>query len=245
MKQKKVGFLIIGDEILCGKTQDVNLKTLALKLGEKGYAIGEVRIVADEYEEIIFSVNELRKKYFLVFTSGGIGPTHDDITAEAISKAFNLPCEFNEEAVQLLHNHYLNLNLEFNEARKRMTRMPKGAILIENPISKAPAFKIENVCVLAGVPKIFEAMLNCFLKELPEGLKMHSLSLETEKVTEGNIALELEKVQNKLLGKVFIGSYPKMKEEGGFKLQITFRSLDEILAKQAYDEVEKIISSFV
>ena len=243
-KPKKVAFLIIGDEILCGKTQDTNLKTLALKLGEKGYLVGEVRVVADDFLEIAEAINALKNKYFLVFTSGGIGPTHDDITSEAIAKALNLEFEINEEARQILTEYYNSINIPFNEARLRMAMMPKGATLIANPVSKAPAFKIENICVLAGVPSIFTAMLEEFLKTLPDGMKMHSISIQTTKVTEGAIATELGLLQKKYAGVVFIGSYPKLGEGGGLSLQLTFRStnLEKALECKALAEsiIEKV-----
>ena len=240
---KKFAMLIIGDEILCGKTKDANLQVLALKLGEKGYALAEVRVVMDDFDEIIFAVNELRKKYFLVFTSGGIGPTHDDITSHAIAKAFNLEFEINEEAREILSQYYLSLNLEFTEARMRMTKMPRGAKLIENKVSKAPGFQIENVCVLAGIPKIFVSMLESFVETLEEGVKMFSLTLESENVTEGMIALEMEKVQKKYAGSVFIGSYPKLKEDGKFMLQITFRGPSLKKCEDAKLELETILKS--
>lgn len=241
---KKIAMLIIGDEILCGKTADKNLQVLALKLSEKGYALSEVRIVPDEFEEIIPAINELRKKYFLIFTSGGIGPTHDDITSEAVAKAFNVELEINSEAKNILAEYYASLNLEFTEARLRMARIPKGASLIPNKISKAPGFKMENVCVLAGIPSIFVSMLESFLETLPEGTKIHSLSIESEAVSEGMIAMQMEKIQKKYLGKVAIGSYPKMLGSGKFALEITFRGANLELCENAKEEIKTLINSF-
>jgi molybdenum cofactor synthesis domain-containing protein len=241
---KKLAFLIIGDEILCGKTRDINLQTLALKLGEKGYEIGEVRIVADEEEEIIKAVNELRKKYFMLFTSGGIGPTHDDITTESVAKAFGVKVIIHEEARLGLAKHYEEQNLPFNEARLKMAMVPEGATLIYSPQTKAPGFKIENTFVLAGIPSIFNGMVDAILSTMPEGVKIHSLSLETDKVLEGTIATELGKIQKNYQGKVFIGSYPKMAESGKPSLQITFRSKDLNLAQECKSKVEEMIEEF-
>lgn len=239
----KCAFLIIGDEILCGKTRDSNLQTLAIKLGEKGYEIGEVRIVNDAYEDIINAVNELRKKYLLVFTSGGIGPTHDDITSEAISRAFNVEYSLNEEAERILIEYYKEKNLEFNLARRKMAFIPKGANLIANPISKAPAFKIDNVCVMAGIPSIFSAMLDEFLKTLPEGKKIYNLAIESTMITEGMIAIELGQIQKKYLGIVFIGSYPSILQNGTHNLKLTFRSTDFEKCNNCKNECETLFEN--
>ena len=232
----KCAFLIIGDEILCGKTKDSNLQTLALKLGEMGYEIGEVRVVPDEEKEIIKAVNELREKYFLVFTSGGIGPTHDDITTEAIAKALGAELETNAKAFKDLEEFYNNKNVEFNEARNKMAIVPKGCVLIANSISTAPGFKLQNVCVLAGIPSIFSTMLDAFLPSLPEGKKIYSLEISSNVITEGMIAPELTNIAKKYLGVVAIGSYPSTHQDGSHNLKITFRSSNLIKCEECKNE---------
>ena len=152
--------LVIGDEILSGRTKDRNIGHLADIMTAVGIDLKEVRVVADEEDEIVAAVNALRGRYDYVFTTGGIGPTHDDITADAIAKAFGVPCEYDAKALALLEATYARRDLEFTEARKRMARMPRGAEHIDNPISTAPGFRIGNVHVMAGVPSIFQAMLD-------------------------------------------------------------------------------------
>jgi molybdenum cofactor synthesis domain-containing protein len=240
----KVAFLIIGDEILCGKTRDINLQTLALKLGEKGYEIAEVRIVADEEEEIIKATKDLSSKYEMLFTSGGIGPTHDDITTESIAKAFDLEVEINEEARTKMAEYYNMQNLEFNEARLKMAKVPQGAKLIFAKQTKAPGFNIKNVFVLAGIPSIFNEMVDEIVRSLKENGKIHSVAIQTENVTEGMIAVELAKIQKSYLGKVFIGSYPKMKEQKP-SLELTFRSRNLEVAEECKKKVEDLIASLI
>ena len=159
----KASLIIIGNEILSGRTQDKNLSYLATWLNEIGIQLSEVRVIRDEEDEIIDTVNLLRKKYNYVFTTGGIGPTHDDITSESIAKAFKVDLETNPQALAILKEYYKDS--ELTEARLKMTKIPKGAELVENPVSKAPGFKIENVFVMAGIPKIMQGML--------EGAKIH------------------------------------------------------------------------
>ena len=152
--------LVIGDEILSGRTKDRNIGHLADIMTAIGIDLKEVRIVPDDEDEIVAAVNALRGRYDYVFTTGGIGPTHDDITADAIAKAFGVPCEYDARALQLLEASYAKRDIEFTEARKRMARMPRGAEHIDNPVSIAPGFRIGNVHVMAGVPSIFQAMLD-------------------------------------------------------------------------------------
>ena len=234
-RSSKCAFLIIGDEILSGKTRDSNLQTLALKLMEKGLEVGEVRIVPDEQEAIINAVNEL--------TSGGIGPTHDDITSEAIAKAFEIELEINEKAFETLKEFYRNKNVEFNEARKKMAIVPKGSTLIANSISKAPGFKVDNVCVLAGIPSIFSAMLDEFLNTIPEGKKIYFLEIFSDIVTEGMIAPELANIAKKYLGVVAIGSYPSTHPDGSHNLKIIFRSTDLTKCEECKEECIRLFGS--
>lgn len=240
MIPQKVALIIIGNEILNGKTRDANIQTFALKMQEKGYNLAEVRIIPDEKKEIVKTVNEMRKKYFLVCTSGGIGPTHDDITTESVAQAFNIKAEINEEAKQILTAHYKNLNIELNEARLKMATTPHGASLIFNPISKAPGFKMENVYVLAGIPSIFNAMLEEMLRTLPNGIQFYTYTVFTSK-TEGQIATELSRIQQSFFKDVLIGSYPKTKENGQFFVEIVIRSTNLQSALLCRQEVEKII----
>ena len=158
--------LVIGDEILSGRTQDTNSNYIAKKMSEIGIEVSEIRVIPDEKETIIESVNELRKINDYLFTTGGIGPTHDDITAESVALAFNVEININQDAFNLLESYYKEIGSPFNEVRQRMARIPSGAILIDNPISKAPGFKLENVFVFAGIPKIMTSCLKMHLNIL-------------------------------------------------------------------------------
>ena len=164
--------LIIGDEILSGRTQDANTSFLAKWLNERGIQLKEVRIVPDQLRTIINNVNVLRKKYDYLFTTGGIGPTHDDITALAISKVFKKKYEYNKEALKILETHYKNSYL--NDARKKMAKMPRGAGLIYNPSSSAPGFYMKNVFVLPGVPVILQSMMHSIEQLIKGGQKVFS-----------------------------------------------------------------------
>ncbi len=198
--------LIIGNEVLSGRTQDKNLAFVAKGLGDIGVDMREVRIVPDEMDEVVAAVNELREKYTYVFTTGGIGPTHDDITADCIAAAFGVALEMHPLAVQLLEAHYATQNIEFNAARARMARIPAGASLIDNPVSTAPGFRIENVHVMAGVPKIMQAMMENILPTLKGGEKLSSVTI-TAQVPEGSIAAAMEALQD-AHPQVSIGLYP-------------------------------------
>lgn len=197
-------FVIIGDEILSGRTEDKNLNFLAKNLTEIGISLKEVRVVADVEHEIIFAINEVKEKFNYVFTSGGIGPTHDDITALSIAKAFGDELVQNQEATEILNKYYGEGNV--NVARLKMAFVPKTAKLLDNPVSSAPGFRINNVFVMAGVPKIFQAMFEAAKKELVGGLKIESKEIKIS-LTESVIALDLEKLQKKY-SQVSMGSYP-------------------------------------
>ena len=164
--------IVIGDEILSGRTKDRNIGHLADIMTAIGVDLKEVRIVPDEEDEIVAAVNALRHRYDYVFTTGGIGPTHDDITADSVAKAFGVPCDYDAKAMALLAANYATRNIEFNDARKRMARMPVGATHIDNPVSTAPGFRIGNVHVMAGVPSIFQAMLDNVVPTLKTGAKL-------------------------------------------------------------------------
>jgi len=218
----KASILIIGNEILSGRTQDTNTSTLALWLNSIGVKVQEVKVIPDVEETIISSVNLLRKQYDYVFTTGGIGPTHDDITAESISKAFNLKYEMHEEGYKLLEKYYKPG--EFNEGRQKMIWMPKNAKLILNPTSGAPGFNVENVFCLPGVPSILKSMLGGLKNDIIGGepILSHTINLRT---VESEIAKSLTKVQNKNK-EVEIGSYPFF-QAGKLGVSIVIRSEDQ------------------
>jgi len=198
------GLVVIGDEILSGRTKDRNIGHIAEKLTDAGIQLREVRIVADDQAAIVEAVNALRHRYDHVFTTGGIGPTHDDITAEAVAKAFDLPIEQNEGALEIMQRHYRQS--ELTPARLRMTRMPVGAELINNPVSVAPGFSIGNVHVMAGVPQIMHSMLDNVLPGLRSGTRILSRTVRVDS-KEGDIADVLQEAQQKFPDTA-VGSYP-------------------------------------
>jgi len=202
--------LVIGDEILSGRTQDANIATIARFLGHLGIDLCEARCVPDIEDEIVAALNALRARYTYVLTTGGIGPTHDDITADAVGKAFGLIVEYHPEAMALLSARYAPG--EFNERRQRMARVPKGASLIKNSVSVAPGFQVENVFVMAGVPKIMQAMLKDIEPRLARGVLVKSRSY-TVRLPEGRIAAALADIQHRH-GDVSIGSYPFFSQGG-------------------------------
>ena len=200
-------FIIIGNEILSGRTQDANLSFLAQRLGEIGIQVAEARVIPDVEQTIIDTVLELSATVDYVFTSGGIGPTHDDITADAIAKAFGTETSEHPEAVAILERHYAKG--EFNQARRKMARVPRGSTLLDNPVSSAPGFKIENVHVLAGVPKIMQAMVDMLLPTLTGGAVVESRTI-TVLIGESVIATEMGEVQD-AFADIDVGSYPYFK----------------------------------
>ncbi len=187
MANPTAAMLVIGDEILSGRTRDSNLYHLANELTRHGIRLMEARIVADDRDAIVQAVNTLRERWDHVFTSGGIGPTHDDITADAVAAAFGVGIGIRDDARAILAAHYERSGLEFNAARQRMARIPDGAALIENPISLAPGFTIGNVQVMAGVPTIFESMVASVLPRLTGGAPLLSQSLQVNR-GEGEVA---------------------------------------------------------
>ena len=211
--------LLIGNELLSGKTQDANLKFLATEMSKLGIRLEEARVIRDDIDAIVTAVNECRARYTYVFTTGGIGPTHDDITAEAIAKAFDVDLVVDPEAVVRLKHG----GKELNEARLRMARVPEGALLIENPISAAPGFRIENVFVLAGVPPIAHAMFASLEPMLEQGRTIHSRSIDVL-LREGDFALELEQIAREHPD-VEIGSYP-FARDGRYGASLVVRGTD-------------------
>jgi molybdenum cofactor synthesis domain-containing protein len=231
----------IGDELLSGRTKDRNVGHLADILTAIGIELKEVRIVGDEEEAIVEAVNALRARTDYVFTSGGIGPTHDDITADAIAKAFGLPCEHDKRALAMMAAHYASRDLEFTEARQRMARMPRGADHIDNPISIAPGFRIGNVHVMAGVPSIFQAMLDNVIPTLRTGAKLLSITIHCPH-GEGTIGGPLGDIQ-KAHPDTIIGSYPKY-VDGTFWTELVIRARDAEKLSQAENAVRAMVARF-
>jgi len=230
--------LVIGDEILSGRTKDKNIGHIAEYLTAIGIDLREVRVVPDVEAEIVAAVNALRARYAHVFTTGGIGPTHDDITADAIAKAFGVAIAVDERAVAMLLERIPKADL--NEARLRMARIPKGATLIANSVSKAPGFSIGNVHVMAGVPSIMHAMLDALAPTLATGKKMHARSLAAG-VKEGDLAGAFAAVQARFPD-VSMGSYPSYQEGAGFTTTLVLRSRDEARLVDAEAEVSAMLA---
>ena len=226
--------LVIGDEILSGRTRDSNMYHLAGQLTERGITLAEVRVVADDQPAIVASVNALRAAFDHVFTSGGIGPTHDDITADAIAKAFGVAIGHDLKAVEILRAYFNELGREANEARMRMARIPAGASLIANPVSKAPGFQIGNVFVMAGVPRIMQAMMDDVVPRLAKGIVMLSRNIEFHG-GEGDIAKPLGEIQARFPN-VVIGSYP-FQAPDGFATNLVLRSRDDAALEIAFNAV--------
>lgn len=222
--QPTAAVLIIGNEILSGRTQDSNLAHIGRELGEIGVRLAEARVVADIEAEIIDALNALRRRYTYVFTTGGIGPTHDDITSACVAKAFGLPFGRHPVAERRLLDYYPPEKV--NAARMRMAETPQGAELIDNPISIAPGFRVENVYVLAGVPAVMRAMLDGIKAQLKGGPRLKSKSL-TLYTPEGEVAEALAAMQ-KDHADIDIGSYP-FTRDGRFGTTIVFRGTDEAM----------------
>ena len=217
--------LVIGDEILSGRTQDTNSNYIAKEMEMIGINTTQIRVIPDEKNTIINSVNELRAKNDYLFTTGGIGPTHDDITADSIAEALKVDLEINIEAYDVLEKYYKKIGSEFNDVRQRMARVPKGATLIENSISAAPGFKIENIFVFAGIPKIMKSMLEDSIKHLNKGKLMHTISIKVDAV-EGDIAPVL-KFLNDENENIKIGSYPFFNSNNDFGVSVVIKSVDK------------------
>ena len=238
-KNKKVNaaILIIGNEILSGRTQDTNTTTIALWLNSIGVKVQEVRVIPDIENIIIETVNHLRKVNDYVFTTGGIGPTHDDITAQSISKAFSIKYEIHKEAYKILETYYKPG--EFNEGRQKMVWMPENAKLILNPTSGAPGFNVENVFCLPGVPSILKSMLGGLKNRIVGGdpILSHTISLRT---VESEIADSLTKVQDNNLD-VEIGSYPFF-QAGKLGVSIVIRSEDQSKIDNCNSQILKFVN---
>ncbi len=228
--------LIIGDEILSGRTLDTNTNTIARFLGALGIDLKEVRVVGDVEDEIVAALNALRVRYTYVFTTGGIGPTHDDITADAVAKAFGVGIDYHPEALVVLAARYKPG--EFNEMRKRMARIPFGASLVKNGISSAPGFQLENVFVLAGVPMVMQAMLEDIEPRLARGQLVKTVTISAP-IAEGTVAAALAQLQGED-ATVAIGSYPYYREDG-YGVQLVARGRDPAEVEKVAQALEEII----
>ncbi len=234
--------LVIGNEILSGRTQDANIKHLGIELGLRGIQLQEVRIVADIEHDIVDAINALRNRYDYVFTTGGIGPTHDDITSECIAKAFGVPNTPHPIGFKLLADFYASKDIEFNTARQRMAHTPEGATLIKNEVSMAPGYCMENVYVMAGVPRIMRNMLEGILPLLKGGAVVKSSALTTD-LPEGLIAEHLKTLQHSFQGKIDIGSYPKDRQgKKGYIVSLIIRSSDEDSLSSSVKQLKKTLS---
>jgi molybdenum cofactor synthesis domain-containing protein len=215
------GILVIGDELLSGRTKDKNIGYIAEYLTNIGIDLREVRIVADDEQAIVEALNALRARYTYVFTTGGIGPTHDDITADSVAKAFGVAIKYHPQAVALMKEHFAARGTDLNEARMRMARVPEGAGLVPNKISAAPGFWIDNVIVLAGVPSIMQIMLDAVAPQLRTGTKMLSETVRAD-CREGDIGTELGEIA-KAHPEVMIGSYPFVDDVSGPNTNVVMR----------------------
>ena len=239
-KNKKVNaaILIIGNEILSGRTQDKNIAFISNWLNSKcGISVNEVRIVPDLEKIIIKNILELSKKFNYVFTTGGIGPTHDDITAQSISRAFKVKYEYHKEAFKILENYYGRS--QFNDGRKKMAKMPRGSKLIYNPSSAAPGFIVKNVLSLPGVPSILNSMIENCKQYLIKGSKVHSKTLNLFTV-ESNISKQLGLIQKKYKKFVDIGSYPFFRL-GKIGVSIVTRSTSKIKLESVSRDLIKLV----
>ena len=237
MEQPTASMLVIGDELLSGRTQDANMHHLANKLTEIGINLSEARFIRDDAAVIVSNIVELSTKFDYLFTSGGIGPTHDDITTDCVAEAFGRQVSVRSDAFNILKKYYDGKGIELNEARLRMARIPEKADLIENIISGAPGYIIENVYVMAGVPRIFQSMLQTVLPNLKKGTPTLSISIKLYK-GEGDIALELEQIV-KAFSKLTFGSY-SFNENGIHGTNIVIRGKDKKLMIKAEEKVRTI-----
>jgi molybdenum cofactor synthesis domain-containing protein len=233
MTQPTACVLIIGNEILSGKTQDTNLQFLGFELAKLGIRLAEGRILRDEVDVIVQHVNECRRAFTYVFTTGGIGPTHDDITAECVARAFAVPLEVNDDAVACLRRGAA----ELNPARLKMAHIPVGAVLIDNPVSLAPGFRIGNVFVLAGIPAIARAMFQASIPQLASGPQIVSAAIDVY-AREGDIAAPLEEIAA-AHPEVEIGSYP-FSRNGRFGANLVVRGTDPEAVHSVLDEIKTL-----
>ena len=239
MPNPTAAMLVIGDEILSGRTRDANMHYLAQGLTKAGITLTEVRIVSDDRAAIVGALNALRGSFDTVITSGGIGPTHDDITADCVAEAFGVSIGVRDDARALLQAHYDSRGIEFNDARKRMARIPDGADLIENPVSIAPGFTLGNVHVMAGVPSVFQAMVASVLPTLTGGAPMLSQTLRIDR-GEGDIAGPLGEIAEAFPDLSF-GSYP-FQQNGAYGANVVVRGQDGALVDAAMTRLAQVFA---
>ncbi|MEM7329722.1 MAG: molybdopterin-binding protein [Pseudomonadota bacterium] len=231
---------LIGDELLSGRTRDINTQTIAGYLAPFGIPVKEVRIVPDEQDRIVDAVNALRATYSYVFTTGGIGPTHDDITADAIAAAFGVGIDEHPEAAALLAARYAEMGTEFTPARRRMARIPDGALLISNPVSGAPGFQTGNVFTLAGVPQIVEGMLEDIGHRLDSGRVVHSVTVRAAGLREGDIAEALGALAETHRN-ISLGSYPWFQSLSDHGVALIARGTDESILAQVRQDLDELV----
>jgi molybdenum cofactor synthesis domain-containing protein len=232
--------LVIGDEILSGRTKDKNIGYIAEYLTAIGIDVKEVRVVADDEPEVVGALNALRSRYTYVFTTGGIGPTHDDITADCVAKAFGVSLDLNLEALQIISERAARMGTEMNDARRRMARIPHGAALVTHKVSGAPGFWIGNVITMAGVPAIMQAMLDAVAPQLKTGVKMLSETIRAD-AREGDVGTELGAIA-KANPDVTIGSYPFFDDKSGPNTNIVVRARDPQKLAAAKAAVEQMLT---
>lgn len=239
-QQPTAAVLLIGDELLSGRTRDVNLKNIADYLRPLGIPVKQCRVVGDEQVEIVEAVNELRARYTYVFTTGGIGPTHDDITADAIAAAFNVGIDHHPDVLSFLAQRYKEMGTEFTHARQRMARIPDGASLVKNPVSGAPGFQMGNVFTLAGVPQIARAMLEDIGPRLETGQVLQRLTVQGAGLREGDIAEALGKLATEFKS-LSIGSYPWFRTARDHGVNLVASGTDE----QSITDIESHLHAIV
>ena len=231
------GIILIGDELLSGRTQDTNLATIAKWLEPLGVQVGEARIVADDAKVISATVRGFSERFDYVFTTGGIGPTHDDITADCIAAAFDLSLSERDDAIAVLRERY-SLE-ELNAARRRMARIPEGASLIKNPVSQAPGFQTRNVFTLAGVPQIMRGMLDDITHRIDGGAKVYQITVSAPDIGEGDVAARLAEIEKAFPG-VSIGSYPWFNDDLR-GINFVARGRDEAQLEAVRVEIEGLV----
>jgi len=232
--------LVIGDEILSGRTKDKNIGYIAEYLTDIGIDLKEVRVVPDEEPEIVAAMNALRARYTYVFTTGGIGPTHDDITADCVAKAFGVALDYHPRALEIMRARIAATGGVMNEARMRMTRVPVGGELVLNKVSGAPGFRIGNVIVMAGIPSVMQSMLESVTPSLKTGARMLSESVRVD-LREGDIGTELGEIARRNAD-VVIGSYPFVDEKSAANTTIVVRSRDPQKLAAAKAAIEAMLA---
>lgn len=238
----RAGIVVIGDEILSGRTRDINVQQIAQFLAPLGIGLSEVRIVSDDQPAIVEAVRALSERCEYVFTTGGIGPTHDDITADAVAAAFERSIDVRDDARAILEHWYAKTGTEITPARLRMARIPEGASLIKNPVTGAPGFQLENVFVLAGVPKIARGMLEDVAPRLTRGAVTHSVTVRLDNAREGDLAETLGRLQADY-APISLGSYPWFKEAEDGTISRGVALVARGTDKTRLEEVEKALQA--